>query len=452
MKILLIKPEIVGIFSYTRLMDHEPLELEYLYTVLTVEGHKAYIYDRRYEKTSLKKKLIKERPDIVAITGSVTQENIMKKIAVEVKKHDKSITVVVGGTHVELNYENFYLDYIDFICHTGDLDSFVKIISFLQKKNSKLSDIKGIAYKEGQSWVLTPKCIADPNDLPVPDREYFEKNRHLFRYLDYKTLALVKTAYSCPYKCSFCYCTNLNSGKYLTRDIDRVVDEIEGISAPYIHIVDDDFLVDTKRIKDFIRLVREKRIQKKYLIYGRADFIANNEAIMKELKEIGLCLVMVGLEAMDDRQLNRYHKKTKSRDNERAVEVLNSLGVECAALLIVNQDSTKEDFVNIYKWVKKVKLMNVTVSIFTPMKGSRDYDQYKDEIVDRRVIRQDLFHLIIKPKNMGRSMFYIRYYILLIKLFINGKSNDRVYDAVNVEFILKLVGILAMKIIRRVRL
>ena len=33
MKILLIKPETVGIFSYTNLVDHEPLELEF-----TIEG------------------------------------------------------------------------------------------------------------------------------------------------------------------------------------------------------------------------------------------------------------------------------------------------------------------------------------------------------------------------------------------------------------------------------
>ena len=33
MKILLIKPETVGIFSFTYLVEHEPLEMEYLYTV-----------------------------------------------------------------------------------------------------------------------------------------------------------------------------------------------------------------------------------------------------------------------------------------------------------------------------------------------------------------------------------------------------------------------------------
>ena len=54
MKILLIKPEPVGIFSYTFLVDHEPLEMEYLYTVFTADGHEAVIYDRRYETISLR--------------------------------------------------------------------------------------------------------------------------------------------------------------------------------------------------------------------------------------------------------------------------------------------------------------------------------------------------------------------------------------------------------------
>ncbi|MBP5609203.1 MAG: hypothetical protein J6X66_13180 [Lachnospiraceae bacterium] len=56
MKILLIKPETVGIFSYTFLVEHEALEMEYLYTVFSARGHDAVIYDRRYDLTPLKAK------------------------------------------------------------------------------------------------------------------------------------------------------------------------------------------------------------------------------------------------------------------------------------------------------------------------------------------------------------------------------------------------------------
>ena len=69
MKVLLIKPETVGIFAMTAQVDHEPLELEYLYTVLVSAGYEAVIYDRRHDFASLKKKLREVKPDVVCMTG-----------------------------------------------------------------------------------------------------------------------------------------------------------------------------------------------------------------------------------------------------------------------------------------------------------------------------------------------------------------------------------------------
>ena len=123
MKILLIKPETVGIFSFTYLVDHEPLEMEYLYTVFTKDGHDAVIYDRRYESISLRKKLNKEKPDVVCITGYITQEKRIKKLCEVIKKHRPETAVILGGSHVEINYENFYDSKADYLYLLSGLDN-----------------------------------------------------------------------------------------------------------------------------------------------------------------------------------------------------------------------------------------------------------------------------------------------------------------------------------------
>ena len=53
-----------------------------------------------------------------------------------------------------------------------------------------------------------------------------------------------------------------------------------------IYFVDDDFLFDRKRIELFIKIIKEKKIRKKYICYGRVDFIIKNEDIIKELKKL----------------------------------------------------------------------------------------------------------------------------------------------------------------------
>ena len=45
-------------------------------------------------------------------------------------------------------------------------------------------------------------------------------------------------------------------------DIKDVVDEIKDINCENIYIIDDDFLVDPKRIRQFIDLIKENNILK----------------------------------------------------------------------------------------------------------------------------------------------------------------------------------------------
>jgi radical SAM superfamily enzyme YgiQ (UPF0313 family) len=86
----------------------------------------------------------------------------------------------------------------------------------------------------------------------------------------------------------------LNEGKYQTRDLSLVIEELKSIDTKNVQIVDDDFLVDTKRIYEFIRLVKENKIDKTFICYSRADFVAENEVLIADLVEIGFHYFLVG--------------------------------------------------------------------------------------------------------------------------------------------------------------
>ena len=88
--------------------------------------------------------------------------------------------------------------------------------------------------------------------------------------------------------------------------------EIEELKESNIYIVDDDFLYDEKRLWTFVNEIKRRDIKKKYICYGRSDFIASHEELMKALKEIGLYYVLVGLESISDKQLKKYDKHSDS--------------------------------------------------------------------------------------------------------------------------------------------
>ncbi len=406
MKILLIKPETVGIFSFTYLVDHEPLEMEYLYTAFTRNGHGAVIYDRRYEAISLKRKLNKEKPDVVCITGYITQEKLIKKLCVAIKKYRPSAAIILGGSHVELNYENFYDSCADYLYRLSGLDNMCRLLDYIEgSKEVELTDIPGICYKKDGEWVCNRKIVETPEDLPVPDRTHFYKNSHRFRYLCFKPLALVKNSYSCQKKCNFCFCTNRNGGRYACRSVDKLVDEIASLNVPAVHITDDNFLVNREYLEEFIR------------------------------------------EATNDEELDSYNKHVSLHENEECIRILSENHIFCAGLFIVHQAMTKEDFKKLYKWIASRDIIP-TVSVFTPMQGSAMYKDYEDKLITKDVTKQDLFHCLLKPEHMSVARFTFEYYKLSMGLAFKNRKSPLYADNEYFKGMIHIIGVLLLKLKR----
>lgn len=432
LNVLLIHPEISRTkYNFVGVIENECLELEYISTILKENGHTVHLYDGQVEKKTVASCIVKCKPDIVYVCGRTRQENFMLEYCSEAKKQNKDILTIIGGLHAQLCYERMYKPDVDYILTTFDVYKILDIIEYnFGDKNIDLEKVDGICYKKENVWVSNKALAFDINRLPLPDRTYFYEHPDNYRYLELKHSAWVRTAYSCPYRCSFCHRNRMNQGEYVCRDIKDVVEEIENIQSDNIYIVDDDFLFNNDRLSEFVRLIREKNINKNYICYGRADFIAANEKMMEELKSIGLYYVLVGLEAINDNHLKDYNKKSNIDNNIKSIEICNKLGINIMGMFIVDLDYTAKDFKDLYKWVKNHKLKHVAISIFTPEMGMETFDSYKDRLITDNPSHWDYLHLVAKPDKIGVKRYYFNYYKLLIKLFLKAKR-EGVYDFID---------------------
>ena len=66
--------------------------------------------------------------------------------------------------------------------------------------------------------------------------------------------------------------------------------------------------------------------------------------LMAALKEIGLYYVLVGLEAVNDKQLKDYNKLSDMRSNIKSVQICNSLGIHLMGMFILDLDFKRRDF------------------------------------------------------------------------------------------------------------
>ena len=419
MRVLLVRPkpdkETIGLQN---VMICEPLELEYIGAYIEPLGHEVKIVDMILEKKSLSHFIKKYKPQVVGITSYIAHINIVKKYAKEIKATDSFCKVIVGGVHAEVVPEDFVDENIDYILQANGLKTFGDILKSIEENKEPL-------YLEGVWNENKAKCLKETIfNYPHPKRSLVDKYREKYYYMFHNPCALIKTSYGCPYKCSFCFCRKITDGKYFTRDLNDIIEEVKSIKEREIYIVDDDFLVDRNRILNFCRLLVENNLDKRFLIYARADFIASNEDIIKEFSATGLRAVIVGLESSSEEELRKYNKKSSVEINEKAIDILKKYKVECYGTLILGVEWDDNDFKRLYKWIKKIDIKFINLQPFTPIPGTDLFEEYKDKLIIPRQEHEkwDLAHLTVMPSKMSIRKYYWNIIKLYYKITMNPKN------------------------------
>lgn len=444
MKILLVRPILLNPLTITKAIDCEPLELEYLYTVCRQLSFSVQIYDAVTEKRRFTAVLREYCPDVVAVTGYITQEETMRKYCRLVKKENPRTLTMIGGVHAQLNFKRLYWDEVDFVCRSESMAAFAELLLAIDRKNS-LQNINGLCYRENGVFSEN-KYVPEPaEDLPIPERPILNQCPEAFRYLDLENTAVIKTAFSCPYSCNFCYGTWLHGGKYQERPIEAVLEELRTIDADSVFIVDSDFMVSEIRLRKFIDGVRANKIHKKFICYARADFVAAHPQLTKELCDIGFTYFLVGLESVNDRALQDYHKQTTHEDNQKCMEIIHQNGAVCVALMIADLSFSARDFQEIYSWVKQSKLKYVTVQIYTPIPPTEIYQKLKGRLITHNPKKWDLIHPVVKPEKMSAFQFLLRYRILVMRLFLLGYRRGA-YRLIRIPYLLDILRSLFRRI------
>ncbi len=444
MNILLIRPkpnkETIGL---QHVMICEPLELEYLAANIERKDVNVVIIDMILEKRSLEYFIKEYNPDVVGMSGYITHVNVIKDYAKRIKTVNPDCKVVVGGVHAEVLPQDFISEEIDYIVEANGIKTFNSIIN-----NLKLSEIES-SYEEIEStdagiegtYREGKKSLKETSFQHLfPDREKVARYRHKYYYMFHNPCALIKTSFGCPYNCSFCYCKEITEGKYFARSIDSVIEELKEIPEPEIYIVDDDFLFSKERVLDFCLKLKEHNIQKRFLVYGRTDFISKNEDVIQTFREHGLGAVIVGLESFRNEDLNKYNKRTSILENEEAIRILQRYNIEVYGTLILGMDFSKEDFVNLYKWIRKMGLIFVNLQPLTPLKGTDIYEVYEEDLAIKReeFEKWDLAHLVLKPEKMTTRRYYYEIIKLYYKITMHPTNVKKLIKKYGLKEVLKL--------------
>lgn len=421
------------------LMCSEPLEMEYLYTVLS--NHDLVLIDGLIDNTDPVKKAVRIKADIILLTSFITTVNSVHTIAKQCKQKLPQVKIFVGGPHAEVVPQHFYTKYIDGVFFNNQLEGISDVLKNIVSGKS-YDNIQGATFLTNGKFKRNPDTPTTPNNIPIPNRILLKKYPNKYNYVYFKNCASIKTALGCPGTCTYCFCKQMNNGNYTTRPIESVVDEIESISVSNIFILDDNFLCNTKRLEQFHDEIQKRKIHKNYIAYGTSHFIASHPELIKKLRKIGLKTLIVGFEFVEDAELSSYNKHTSILDNEKSNQLCEEYDIALFALFMVDPKWTHAQFRKLARYVIRHRICFATFSTLTNFPGTELFDHEKRvDIAHHDWWRYDLLHLHSNPRHMSKTSYYIWLFYLYLLPAMQFSTFKKLLHYCGISYTIRLIGI-----------
>ncbi len=407
MKILLIQPECqTGVIGFRLAAMPEPLALEIL--AASVPDHEVRILDLRIQR-DLAGVLKAFAPDLVAVTALTTEVYAAIDVLRTVKRHSKEIFTLVGGYHVSLMPEDFFIPEVDAVSiGEGEL-SFSRLVEALGG-GGDLSAVPSIIYRDrsGQ-WVPTPLSEEkiDMDRLPLPRRDLTRDCREEYFFLFDKPDSSIVTGRGCPYQCNFCSVWEFYRGKTRQMSPLRVMEEIVAVNTDHITFVDDNFLMNYRRESAIADLIRAHGVRKRYSMECRTDSIVKHPDLVKRWVDVGLYAVLAGLEGCEA-TLKSVNKKNSLKTNDEAIRILKDNGVIIWGAFIVDPQWGEDDFKRLREYVDAKEITHTQFTVLTPLPGTELYRQRRAELLTSDYSCYDTLHAVT-PTRLPRERFYELY-------------------------------------------
>jgi anaerobic magnesium-protoporphyrin IX monomethyl ester cyclase len=326
-------------------------------------------------------------PDLVGITTYTVGFSEIVELCKLLKCRNPQILIVLGGPHITSLPESLPHYATMGVIGEGEatfLELCRLLITDTHLFSASIENVKGICVRadNGEFVITSPQGYIVPlDDIPPPDFSIL----NMKWYTAYRTYFSMKGNYrgfvllssrGCPFRCRFCQ-ASAHWGRCRYHSPERVVSELERIRRDYPHvnavnIIDDLFIGDRERLKEIVRMVKERNLHHGVVfnVNGHATLV--NEEIIDLLKSINVIQVAYGFESGSDRVLSFLKKGSATvQQNRRAAELTNSAGIGVGGqFMIGSPGETEEDIQQTIDFIRETPMSHVHLSATTPMPGT----------------------------------------------------------------------------------
>jgi len=328
--------------------------LAYL-AALTPSDWKVKIIDENVEPITF------EDADLVGLTAMTSNAHRAYEISEQYRQ--KGIKTVMGGIHASF-LPNEARQFVDSVV-IGEAESIWQGL-LRDFENNRLQ-----SFYQGERQSL--------QNLPKPRNNLYSHR--------YRIPASVQTSRGCPMDCEFCSVTAFNGRTYRQRPIVEVLDEIECLDGREFFFSDDNILSYGKkageRAMQLFRGMVDRGLNKRWVSQVGIEF-GDDPEVLKWARKSGCLAVFIGFESSSEESLQHMHKVRNLRYGvtkyREVIKRIHDHGIGVHGAFICGSDGDKKDvFQRTTEFILGSGIDSATITILTPLPGTRLYDKLKSE-------------------------------------------------------------------------
>jgi len=339
------------------------------------------------------------------------------------------------------------------VLNEGD-HTLVEVLDRLQDSldNPDLSDVKGIAYLEGDRPVLTPPrpflTREQLDALPFPTFP-----REVIKRITHQTIC---TSRGCPHACEYCSVIQNFGRGYRSLSVDRTVELIKhhlAQSRAPIFFADDNFTANRRRVKAILERCLSEGIRlPKWSCQSRVEAAFDDE-LLDLMVQARLDSVMVGFESVNDETLKLWHKASSFEKNRKAIERFHAKGIFIHGMFVLGSDVDTTETID--QTIAFAKAMNIDTAQFfaiTPIPGPPLTCKMESE---GRVLTHDWHlydaqHVVVQPRRMTPKELQEGIVRAFSEFYSFREAVRRLFSRAPQRFNNALIRFLGRRLVRRI--
>ena len=296
--------------------------------------------------------LLKEDPLAVVVSSTFVSFDDIANIARFVKSNNDGIPIIVGGALIKkvldkgyglkkqtLKWLKGFSGLVDlFIIESEGELTLIKAINAF-KNGGPIGEIENAAFYDGSNSLVFTERRPENIDL---DHEYVQWDRIDPGYM--RRSLPISTSRGCLYRCRFCTYRNFFRGvKY--KSLEALRSELKSIprdgSVRHIRFTDDNFTASAERLRQVCEMMIEENFPFGWSSFARPDAITGETAAL--MSQSGCDFLEMGIESGNEGMLRRMGKGFGIDAVKRAIDHLNSHGIDVSGAFILGYPGEREE-------------------------------------------------------------------------------------------------------------